>query len=608
MRSLNDFTKQPCDDVISHLRELETQKRTTMMNHRNSVTWASKGLLIVWLSLAISGCGKSAVEGVGKAPRPVTTMTLVKSKPTMSFAASGSVKSWKTEDIGFEVAGRVLWVLEPGKNINGRVVDPDGNLVREGTPLAQVDPVRFKIAVESAEADLEVAKLSKENIEIRLTDSLPAEIKSAELDFKVANDEFGRMKKLNLQNAASQSEYDQAENLVQIRQTAISSLEASAKQAGADLRSAEAQIKRAEQALRDAERDLANTTLYASFQGQISEVMVVPGSVVSAGSPVLRLQMTNPIKVEVELSATQSRELRQRRDLPTRFLLPDGTPRETNGLVYNIDASADPATRTFTMTMLLLNETFRDELPDAMSEETVARSEDAWPLQLNRMMGTSDDVTLVEELSIRHDDQGPFVYIVTNAKLRQLFPKLLKVRKQRIVENDLRIPFLGNWIFRSVSFTDASGAPEAPNLESLYVGRFGSGDGPPANWDGESVVLDAGSQWMLRPGDLVSVDLSSDDVDVGFYVPIEAVDEDSGNASLFVVDGDKVRRLPVQMQERDNLDTGSLVEVSSPELVDGLQIVLRGVHFLRDGESVRVMRDSVTASVPISTSAIEEVQ
>ena len=58
-------------------------------NHEGLVViLASTGLLIVWLALSISGCGKSTVESVGKAPRPVTTMTLVRSKPTMSFAIS----------------------------------------------------------------------------------------------------------------------------------------------------------------------------------------------------------------------------------------------------------------------------------------------------------------------------------------------------------------------------------------------------------------------------------------------------------------------------------------------------------------------------------------
>ena len=117
---------------------------------------------------------------------------------------------------------------------------------------------------------------------------------------------------MNRQNAASESELDQAVNLVQTRKARVASLEATEKQTRAELKAALAQIKSAQQAVRDATRDLEHTTLYASYRGQISDVHVVPGSVVSPGSPVVTLQMMDPIKIEVEVSADKSRELRQR--------------------------------------------------------------------------------------------------------------------------------------------------------------------------------------------------------------------------------------------------------------------------------------------------------
>ncbi|MEZ6081517.1 MAG: HlyD family efflux transporter periplasmic adaptor subunit [Pirellulaceae bacterium] len=267
-------------------------------------------------SIAIVGCKNSKTDdgsNIAKAPRPVSVMTLIRSTPKSSYSASGIAKSWKTENIGFEVAGRVQWVLEPGENIDGRITDPDGNLVQPGTPLANIELDRYQIAVESAEANLEVARLAKEGIAIQLSDSIPAELDAAAADLKLAEIEFDRMEGLNRQNAISRSEYDQAKNRVQQGQAAIQSLLANEKRSKAELKSAESQIRKAEQTLKDARRDLANTTLYASYQGQISEVNVVPGSVVSAGSPVLTLQMTNPIKVEVELSAKQSRVMRRRR-------------------------------------------------------------------------------------------------------------------------------------------------------------------------------------------------------------------------------------------------------------------------------------------------------
>ncbi|MFG0264389.1 MAG: efflux RND transporter periplasmic adaptor subunit, partial [Rhodopirellula sp. JB055] len=399
-------------------------------------------------------------------------MTLTRTVPVSSYTATGSVQSWKTEDIGFEVSGKVLWVLEPGANIDGRVIDAGGEMIQQGTPLAQIEPDRYEIAVESAEADLEVARLNKESIEIRLEESLPAEMESARANLALAEMEFSRIENLKVQNAASKSEYDQARNLVQTRLASLSGLLATEKQTRAELKSAESQIRRAEQTLRDAQRDLEHTTLYGSYQGQISAVNVVPGSVVNAGDPVLTLQMTNPIKVEVELSAKQSRSMRRRHQLPTSYALADGTQRHTNGYIYNVDASADPDTRTFTMTMLLLNERMRNRLPKDLPDDKVARSEDLWPLRLNRMMGTPEDVILVEEESIHEDEEGAFVYLVTNGKLRERLPEVLKVRRQRLKENGLRIPFLGNWVFQSVQMQDDNGEPVDIDLDSLYVGKL----------------------------------------------------------------------------------------------------------------------------------------
>jgi multidrug efflux pump subunit AcrA (membrane-fusion protein) len=449
-------------------------------------------------SIAIVGCKNSKTDdgsNIAKAPRPVSVMTLIRSTPKSSYSASGIAKSWKTENIGFEVAGRVQWVLEPGENIDGRITDPDGNLVQPGTPLANIEPDRYQIAVESAEANLEVARLAKEGIAIQLSDSIPAELDAAAADLKLAEIEFDRMEGLNRQNAISRSEYDQAKNRVQQGQAAIQSLLANEKRSKAELKSAESQIRKAEQTLKDARRDLANTTLYASYQGQISEVNVVPGSVVSAGSPVLTLQMTNPIKVEVELSAKQSRVMRRRRSAPVVYKLPSGKPRKTNAIIYNMDASADPSTRTFTMTLLLLNEQFRDELPDSIEARTVARSADVWPVRLNYMMGTPDGVTLVEESAITRKDGAAFIHVITNAKLRETLPEIVKVRRQRIVENELRIPFLGNWVFRSISFIGDDGSPEDVDLDLMYVGKLEPIEGTLDNWDGESIVLDNG--WLL---------------------------------------------------------------------------------------------------------------
>ncbi|QDV25609.1 efflux RND transporter periplasmic adaptor subunit [Aureliella helgolandensis] len=560
----------------------------------------------------LTACQPEARELAPKAPRPVTTLRLEKGIPESSNYATANVSSWKTENLGFEVSGRLQWVIEPSKNIKGTVSTPEGEVLQLGTPLAQIDPARYLIAVDSALADLEVAKLKEESIRIRLEESLPVEIESATANLELARTELERMDLLVQQNSISRSEFDQAENLLQIRDADLKALLANSKQAKAELLAAASEIGRAEQVLKDTQRDLANTTLYGSYNGQVAKVMVVPGSVVTAGSPVLTLQMTNPIKAEIELSVDQSRALRRQRSLPVSFTLPDGCERHENALVYNIESSADSATRTFTMTLLMMNEPFRDALPGIEDDRHVARAQDIWPIQLNKLIGADEDLLLIEETSILRDDQGAYFYIAENARLRDVLPKVFHVRKVRILENDLRIPFLGNWIFRSVTLKNSSTSqdeslPHATHSESLpsaakapaevtptsmYVGKIETNGTSPEAWTGDRVILESGIQWMLRPGDLLTANLSPNDVPLGFYVPIEAIYEESESAYIFIADDLKARQLQVELVPAKNLDAGEMIQIVSPELSSGMQIIVGGVHFLQDGQPIRVVHES----------------
>lgn len=479
-------------------------------------------------------------------------------------------------------------MLEPGQNIDGQVLDADGNLISPGTPLAKIDATRFEIAVESAQASWEISKLEEDVTRIRLESTIPSDIESAESDYSLAQVEYDRLKSLRDQNAISQADLETAANRLQTQKSRFDNLNSSLKQTEAELKAAEARTKSALQALRDAQRDLENTTLYASYRGQISEVLVVPGSVVSAGSPVLNLQMMDPIKVEVEVSAEQSREIVRRRQVPISFPLPDGATHLQNAFVYVVDPSADPSTRTFTVTLLILNQQYRPALPDHIEEQNVARSQDLWPLQLNTLIGYDDPGMLfVEEGCINQDDQGDYVWIVRDIRFAETLPDVVKLEKKYVTVADLRVPFLGNWTFRPTRFAD----PEI-DATRLVAGKLEYPGDDVANWDGESLVVDSGPQWRLRPGDLVEVNLGSPDQQAGYFIPVESIYEEAGETFIFVVDGETVKKTRVRAILPSKLDTGSMIgiePIDSSGFPPDLQIVLGGVHFLSDGDRVNVV-------------------
>lgn len=551
----------------------------------------------VLILLLVGGCTPDPAVYPPKPPRPVTAMLLRKVVPDSRYLVSGSVKSWKTESMGFEVSGRVEWVLEPGKDVFGLVKDVSGNVISQGTPLAQIDPDRYEVALESAAAALQVAELEHEVALIRKEESIPSDIQSATSDLDLAKLDFARAKKLGDQKALSQAEYDVAENRLMNARDRITSLESMLKQSDAEVRSAQAKIKQAEQGLRDAKRDLENTTLYAAYRGQVSSVDVVPGSVISAGSPVLTLQMMDPIKVEIEVSGEQSRQLQRRQEVPISFITDEGQPHEMRALVYVVAPSADPTTHTFTVTLLILNAQSRPELPIAVTGSSIARTRDVWPLDVRSIVGAQEeldkahgDAFFIEEDAIETTAEGSFVWLLTNAQTGQPIPEIATVTKRPVELLDLRIPYLGNWVFRQVRFIDSPPPPLG-----LIAGLLEFPDADREQWDGKSLIFDSGPQWMLRPGDLVRVNLSSQSPAEGYFVPVEAIYEESGQTFLFVVaeqDGGTIaRKILVNTNITDKLDNDSKMQITptdSSDIDKETRFVVGGVHFLQDGERIAI--------------------
>lgn len=543
------------------------------------------------LTVLCLGCAGSEPVEREKNPRPVSVIALETGVPTTTRQVSATVSSWKTEQIGFEVAGRVSWVLEPGEEIEGRVFDMQGSPVTPGTALAQLDTERFGLALEAAKAQVEVAKLQSAGIEVNLNSGIPADIEAAEADLELAEVEYARNKRLVAQNATAQADLDQSAAKLRTAKARIATLDAQTKQTQAELQSALASINQAQQSYKDAQRNLRDTTLYSSFRGQVADVHVVPGSVVAQGSPVLTIQMMDPIRVEVELSAELSRTIRKKGRLPVHITKGDGSVEQQDGFVYTISPSADPSTRTFTLTLLVLNPKIATPIPAGTEDNNLARTADVWRMDFKFLPDAPEGTYYIAKDAICEDEQGPYVWRCLNVKVGEQVPEVLEVAKMRVALGDRSIPFLGNWVFQTVTVPDEQFNPET----DLFAGALIVESGTPSEWDGTHVMLDRGGQWMLRPGDLVEVDLSESDSTPGFHLPMEAIYEESGDTYVFVAteaEGKTIaKRVAVDVVPAEGLGVGTVRHInpkSADELADGMQIIVGGVHFLRDGEHVRV--------------------
>ncbi|RMF38280.1 MAG: HlyD family efflux transporter periplasmic adaptor subunit [Planctomycetota bacterium] len=539
-------------------------------------------------------------------------MLLKSTSPSHRRFVTGSVVPWKSERLGFEVAGRVVEVIEPNEWVTPNRGAAAVESAAEATVLARLDDEALRIAVESARTSVEIAKLNRDANLVMVRQQLPAQIESAKAEANLAQAELSRALKLTQQNAIAKSELDTAQTRVSTANARVASLQAELAYAQARQLALDAQVVQARQQLSEAERNLRNAVLFSPFPGQVSEIHVVPGAFVRPGDPVVTLQMMDPMSVEFEVPAQESRRYQRGDQLAIQVLDGKEQPRQLSAIIHRVDSVADPAARTFTVTVLVRNEIDALAYDLGKGESPIAWTDQITPLNIGPLIAGDHRLYVVRE-AIHTIDGQTYVWKVTNRRWgtpSRPGDRLLSVTKVpvRIVSDGL--PFLGRWEFVAVEFMDSA---EPVDVEhDLVTGKlYFTPPGPVPtddtdeslpdleSWNGSQVLL-AEQRWLLRAGDIVQVSSIPDEPNAGFYVPMKAVRQEQGRTFIHVVEGAEspatVRRVHITVEsEQAALEDKVLLRIAaSPpdQLRDGTRIVVEGTHYLNDGDRVSVSRQA----------------
>lgn len=594
---------------------------------------------VVTLLLGIAGCAPDPTPSqTVKPPRPVSAVTLARSQQAVQSQVTGLVVAWKTEQLGFEVSGRLESVIEPNDFVEGHVTarfaqgpetpdpevgladqnppperdTPEGNTpsglpsgravadelitlpLTQGTPVARLNPDRFLIAVDSAKAAVKVRFQQLTAIQVD-KQRIDAQIAAAEANLELAETEFSRIEQLRTDGAVSRSERDRTENQLETAQAELLIANAAEASRLANEQSADAQWKQAQQDLAEANRNLNDSVLYSSFRGQVAATHLVAGSYVGPGDPVVTIQMMDPLSIEFEVSAEDYRRFRPGDALRVRPMNARNKDQIITGHVYVVDAVADPETRTFTVKLLVRNPKIEQKIPPGYSQEDVAFTYDLWPLNIGPVLG-GDQELFAEAKAIHKDDQGDYVWRIRNRKMDETSQGqvILEVEKVRVEADDVAVPFLGTWEF--VPVRAAPGETILPETD-LIAGEltFPHWENPPQQWNGNHMILYQ-DDWNLRPGDLARIDLTQTS-SVGWYVPMRMIRQESDQSFVFqVIQQDRktvAKKVAVRLFPEDTLNvaetTYQRIEPVSADFSDGTVLVEKGVHYLTDGDEITLL-------------------
>ena len=198
------------------------------------------------------------------------------------------------------------YVVRLAPDISGRVNTvniADNQVARTGQVLFTLDPERYQIAVEAAEAQLATAGLGVGASTAGLAAS-EASLAQAQASLANARQQSKRTFDLVKRGFQTKAQSDQAQATLDTAIANVDQALAEVERARQNLGprgASNPQVRQAQAALRKARRDLADTVIRAPSNGVITNRQLASGQYVNAGEPVMTFFDSSAIWVETEM-------------------------------------------------------------------------------------------------------------------------------------------------------------------------------------------------------------------------------------------------------------------------------------------------------------------
>jgi multidrug efflux pump subunit AcrA (membrane-fusion protein) len=555
-------------------------------------SWPIMGMVVA--SFSLSGCGSSSEETTPMPSRPVSVLELRERDFGRESRLTGSVSLYREERVGFEVGGRVLSVLDVGIEVQGPSFNEDGKMLRQGDEIAQLDRRRYELQVSALEArlrslnkQLDAERIDVERVAKNEIDAAQRGVDSAAADLKLAGQILERERILVKTNATSRQEVEVAERgfdaataaklqAVAVLETAKGELALKETQ----LEATAAQIDELTQQLEVAREDLGDCAIHAPFNGRITQTHTTMGAVVEKGTPIVTLSLMDPIQINIAVSAAEDRKIQTGDRVlvyPKDPIDPDGEEIVVPAIVYEKGAVADPATRTFQIDLMARNQRrlVRHAIPET---EGLPVATDFWPV-VRRYQGEKGPL-FVQTDCVYLDSGKTYVLRLPGVSLHsEGYRTAVGKHVPDKIEVELGDEYFAanKWNFRSLT---ASG--ELREGDCLAAGP---------TKEHEAGLAIGRPQWLLRPGDLVPVNILLETTPRGFYVPVGAIVTRNGSRSVFIADDGVARLQSVSVHET----FGELRRIEGDGIEAGKKIIVRGIHYVSDGQPISVTAEEQEA-------------
>lgn len=245
--------------------------------------------------------------------------------------------------VGAEVEGRIE-----------RLYVDEGDAVKKGDAMLQIDATSFQLAAGQAEAAVKEAQAALQNLmdwtrpeKVR---QIEARLSQANIELENARKDFERFKALVERQTIDQRTFDQVKTRYDVAKKAAQQVEeelrlATAGPTAAEIAAARAKVEQARSRLQIANKTVRDATVRAPADGVIVKRKVSAGEYVKVGDMLVRILDSDPLKVSFSVAERFLPEVRTGQKVYARVKALG--ERAFEGNVYFISPEVDSATRSF---------------------------------------------------------------------------------------------------------------------------------------------------------------------------------------------------------------------------------------------------------------------
>ena len=286
--------------------------------------------LLLGLTISLTACSGDTDKHAKSDPVPVIVGKVQKVQEPERISVSGTVSTPDSPPVvSFLVSGKVIFV---GPR--------EGEYVKKGQVLAQIDPTDFQLSVKVAEAQKNNAHAA---LEKALHSARPELLEQARIAYERAEDEYRRMKMLYELKSLAPNDFQKFKAAYETAKQQYEQAKSGGQKEDKELY--RAAYDQADAHLQVAAKALSDATLYAPMSGYISKRLIETGDTASSGRPVFEIVQLDTVEAYVGVPETDMHLVKIGQK--ASITIPALPNQSFEGTVRIINVSADPGTRTY---------------------------------------------------------------------------------------------------------------------------------------------------------------------------------------------------------------------------------------------------------------------